>query len=231
MSNGKEAYSILYIEDEKDIRANYVNYLNRHFQTVYEAADGEDGYKKYRINKTEIMIVDINLPKLSGLELVRTIRENDHSTKVIMLTAHSETKYLLEATELKLTKYLVKPVSRSELKDALNLVIDELSNFETTSKKTIILKDGFYWDIQREELLNNNSSAVLTNKERSILSLLFSSVNRTFTYDDIIINVWYEEDYDHDKLGALKTIIKNLRKKMPKDIIKNVFATGYKIDI
>jgi two-component system, OmpR family, response regulator VanR len=231
MNSIKEAYSVLYIEDEKDIRANYVNYLTRHFETVFEAADGEEGYAKYKKNRPDIMIVDINLPKLNGLDLVRKIREDDHSTKVIMLTAHSETKYLLEATELKLTKYLVKPVSRSELKDALNLVIDELSNFETTSKKTVVLKDGFYWDIQREELLNNNSSAVLTNKERSILALLFSSVNRTFSYDDIIINVWYEDDYDRDKLDALKTIIKNLRKKLPKDSIKNVFGTGYKIEI
>ncbi|WP_294961925.1 response regulator transcription factor [Sulfurimonas sp.] len=227
----REAYSILYIEDDKDIRANYINYLNRHFDKVFEAADGEEGYDNYIKNRPDIMIVDINLPKLNGLDLVGKIRESDHSIKVIMLTAHSETKYLLEATELKLTKYLVKPVSRSELKDALSLVIDELSNFETKSKKRIVLKDGFSWDIQRVELLKNNSSSVLTNKERSILTLLFSSVNTTYTYDEIIIDVWYEDDYDRDKLDALKTIIKNLRKKLPKDTIKNVFGTGYKIEI
>ena len=230
MSNKKEVYSILYIEDEKNIRANYVNYLDRHFGKVYEAADGEEGFEKYRQNKPDIMIVDINLPKLNGLDLVRKIRKEDHKTKVIMLTAHSETKYLLEATELKLTKYLIKPVSRSELKDALNLVLDELSNFETTSKKTVVLNDGFYWDLQREELINNNIIAVLTNKERSILALLFSSINTTFTYDDIIISVWYEDNYNSDKLDALKTIIKNLRKKLPKDTIKNVFGWGYKIE-
>ena len=100
MNNIKEPYSVLYIEDEKDIRANYVNYLDRHFEKVYEAADGEEGYEKYKKNRPDIMIVDINLPKLNGLELVRRIRENNHSTKVIMLTAHSETKSLLEATEL-----------------------------------------------------------------------------------------------------------------------------------
>lgn len=230
MSSIKEAYSILYIEDEKDIRVNYVNYLDRHFEKVYEAADGEEGFNKYNQNKPDIMIVDINLPKLSGLDLVRKIRKNDHSTKVIMLTAHSETKYLLEATELKLTKYLVKPISRSELRDALTLVIDELSNFETTSKKIVVLNNHIYWDIQREELINNNMAVVLTNKERSVLSLLFSSINTTFTYDDIIMNVWYEDSYDRDKLDALKTIIKNLRKKLPQDSIKNVFGWGYKIE-
>jgi DNA-binding response OmpR family regulator len=229
MGNIKEAYSVLYVEDEKDIRANYVNYLTRHFEKVFEAADGQEGYDKYVKYRPDIMIVDINLPKLNGLDLIRKVRKDNHSTKVIMLTAHSEIKYLLEATEFKLTKYLVKPVTRSELKDALTLAMDELSNFETRSKKTIIMKDGFYWDIQREELFNNNSCTILTNKERSVLSLLFSSLNRVFTYDDIIFHVWYEED--NDKVDALKTIIKNLRKKLPKDTIKNVFATGYKIDL
>jgi DNA-binding response OmpR family regulator len=230
MNHKKEAYSILYVEDEKEIRANYVNYLDRHFYKVYEAEDGLEGYEKYKQYKPDIMIVDINLPKLNGLELVKKIREYDHSIKIIMLTAHAEAKYLLEATELKLTKYLVKPISRSELKDALNLLLEELCNFETKSKQRIVLNDGFHWDIKRQELFNNSSSIVLTNKERSILSLLFSSINRVFTYDEIIINVWYEDDYDNDKLDALKTIIKNLRKKLPKDTIKNVFATGYKIE-
>jgi len=191
MNSIKEAYSVLSIEDEKDIRANYVNYLARHFEIVFEAADGEEGYEKYKKNRTDIMIVDMNSTKINTLDLVRRIREDDHSTKVIMLTAHSETKYLLEATEFKLTKYLIKPVSRSELKDALNLVTDELSNFETTSKKTIALKDGFYWDIKRAEPLNKNSNADQTNKEKPCLTPLFSFSIRIISYDDIFINVFY----------------------------------------
>jgi len=146
-----------------------------------------------------------------------------------MLAAHAETRYLLEATELKLTKYLVKPISRSELKEALSLVISELSTFDVVSKKTIALKDGFIWDLNRTELLHNNISVVLTNKERIVLTMFFSNMEKIFTYNDIIFDVWYE--YDNDKLDALKTIIKNLRKKLPKDTIKNIFGIGYKLNI
>jgi len=229
VNNVKEPYSILFVEDEKDIRDNYVKYLLRHFKEVYEAADGEEGLEIYKEKKPDIMIVDINIPKLNGLDLVKNIRQNDHSTKVIMLTAHAETRYLLEATELKLTKYLVKPISRSELKEALSLVISELSTFDVVSKKTIALKDGFIWDLNRTELLHNNISVVLTNKERIVLTMFFSNMEKIFTYNDIIFDVWYE--YDNDKLDALKTIIKNLRKKLPKDTIKNIFGIGYKLNI
>ena len=229
MSNTKELHSILFVEDEKDIRDNYIKYLKRHFTDVYEAADGEEGFKIYKEKKPDIMIVDINLPKLDGLELVKKIREVNHTIKVIMLTAHSETKYLLEATELKLTKYLIKPISRSELKDSLNLAIGELSKFDVTSKKIVTLKDKYTWDSDREELLHENSSIPITNKERKILALFFSSPNITYSYDAIVGDIW--DSYDDDKVGALKTIIKNLRKKLPKDCIKNVFGIGYKIQL
>ena len=229
MNDIKESYSILFVEDEKEIRENYVKYLDRHFQSVYEAADGEEGFNIYKNKKPDIMIVDINLPKLNGLDLVRRIRDSDYTTKVIMLTAHSEINYLLEAIELKLTKYLIKPISRSELRDALSLVVAELSRFNTTSKKSISLGDNFSWDFDKEELFNSNTSVLLTNKEKAVLKLFLFNINNTYSYDFIIGEIW--DDCDDSRVNALKTIIKNLRKKLPKDIIKNVFGIGYKINI
>ncbi|MDY0121822.1 MAG: response regulator transcription factor [Sulfurimonas sp.] len=225
----EKSFDILFVEDEEAIRQNYVRYLKRHFHEVYEAADGLRAYEIYQQKKPHILIVDINLPKMNGLELVRKIRQKDHGTKVIMLTAHSDTSYLLEATELKLTKYLVKPVTRDELSGALKLAIRELSHFEVASKLHIILRDSFVWDCDRKELLYKNTEVVLTNKERKVLALLLSNPNATFSYDDIIFDVWY--DTSEDRIDALKTIIKNLRKKLPKDSIKNVFGVGYKIEL
>lgn len=225
----EKSFDILFVEDEEAIRQNYVRYLKRHFHEVYEAADGLEAYEIYLQKKPHILIVDINLPKMNGLELVQKIRQKDHSTKVIMLTAHSDTSYLLEATELKLTKYLVKPVTRDELSAALKLAIRELSHFEVSSKLHIVLRDSFVWDCDRKELLYKNTEVLLTNKERKVLALLISSPNSTFSYDDIIFDVWY--DTSEDRIDALKTIIKNLRKKLPKECIKNVFGVGYKIEL
>ena len=140
MINKVQPYNVLFIEDEKDIRDNYIKYLKRHFLNVYEAVDGEDGYSVYKDKKPEIIIVDINLPKLNGLDLVKKVRQEDQTVKVIILTAYSDTKYLLDASELKLVKYLVKPITRSELKSALDIAVEEFSIFDVVSKKTINLK-------------------------------------------------------------------------------------------
>lgn len=229
MQSERREYDILFVEDEKAIRANYVQYLQRHFLNVYEAEDGESAYTIYKAKKPHIMIIDINLPKLSGIELLKKIREEDHTTKAIMLTSHTDTSYLLDAAGLQLTKYLVKPISREDLKSALNLAIEELSKFTVTAKKKLVLKDNFSWDYDTHELYNENTLVLLTNKERKILTILFSDIKRTFSYDDIVLDVWY--DLDEDKISALKTIIKNIRKKLPENTIKNIFGEGYKIEI
>ena len=229
MKSEMKEYDILFIEDEEAIRANYVKYLRRHFRNVYEAQDGESAFEVYKEKKPHILIVDINIPKLSGIDMLKKIREDDHSTKALMLTSHTDTNYLLDAASLQLTKYLVKPISREELKSALTLVVDELSKFSITSKKRLVLKDDFSWDYDAKELSCAGNKVALTNKERKILTILCSDTNKTFTYDEIIIDVWY--DLDEDKVAALKTIIKNIRKKLPANTIKNVFGEGYKIEI
>ena len=227
MDSKQQPYSILFIEDEKEIRDNYTRYLKRHFMNVYEAIDGEEGYEIYKNKKPEIMILDINLPKINGLELLRKIRLTDQSVKVIMLTAYSDTKYLLDAVELKLVKYLVKPITRKDLKLALDIAVKEFSSFNVVQKKIITLKSGYNWDCEQEVFFNQGVEISLTNKEKKIVTLLFSKPGQVFTYDDIIAEVW--DSIEGDKLDPLKTLIKNIRKKLPKDTINNVFGVGYKI--
>ena len=171
MSSKKEI-SVLYVEDEDQIRKKYVQYLKRFCTQIYEASDGEEAYAIYKDKRPDIILADINLPKLSGLNLVARIRENDHNTKAIILTAHSDVEYLLSATNLKLTRYLVKPVSRTDLKDALQTAIDELSNFQVFSKKLIHLKENCHWDPEAMELYIDNKLISLTKNEKLLTNRL-----------------------------------------------------------
>jgi len=97
------------------------------------------------------------------------------------------------------------------------------------SKQKLQLKDNFYFDIEKKELFDESKLIPLTNKERAIFSLLSSNSKLTFTYQEIIINAWSEYD-EYGGIDSLKTIIKNLRKKLPKDTIKNIFGIGYKLE-
>ena len=221
-------YKILFVEDEQAIRENYVTYLKMFFSEVFEAEDGEKAYELYKLKKPDIMIIDINIPKLNGLDLLERIRENDYSTKAIMLTAHSDKSFLLKAVGLKLTRYLVKPVSRKDLKEALKLTIDEVLKFNVITVQKIDLPDDYSWDFQLKELKYHNVIVELTNKEKIFLELLFSHKNRVFTYDEISDYVWGYDD--SIPLNGLKNIVKRLRKKLPEDTILNIFNEGYKIN-
>ncbi len=224
----KQPYSILFIEDEDDTRQNYVKHLKRYFKNVYEARDGEQALEIYKNKKPDILIIDINLPKISGIELLQIIRKKDHATKALMLTAHATTEFLLKASELKLTKYLIKPITRDELKDALTFTIEELNKFSTINKEIIVLKENHSWDCMQKKLLNDNIEVNLTIQEIKILDILFNNLNTNLSYEDITFYVW--NNFENDKIDSLKTAIKKLRKKLPNNTISNIYGFGYKIE-
>lgn len=220
-------YTILFVEDEKSIRQNYVSYLKMFFDAVYEAEDGQEGYKLYKEKKPDIMIVDINMPKLNGIDMMKKIRQNDHNTKAIMLTAHTDEEFLLEAASFKLVKYLKKPIARKELHETLLLSIKELQEYEVKPIKHLELSSGLIWHYDAKKLLHFEEEIVLTPKERSFLQLLCANTNQAIAYDRISEEVW-----GYDEVGSvdsIKSLVKKLRKKLPQNIIENVFATGYKI--
>ena len=222
-------YDLLYVEDEGEVRRNYVEYLERFFQNVYEAADVNEALKIYKSKKPAILIIDINLPGKSGIDFLREIRKSDHATKAIMLTANSDVETLLNATNLKLTKYLVKPVSRSDLREAIALAEEELLNYTVVSKKIIKMKDSFYWDAETQQLFCKDEEIALRKKEIELLTLFFSNPHRIFSVENIVLELWYYSE--KEKGNALKTLIKALRRKLPKDTIKNIFGVGYRIEI
>jgi len=224
-SNFLSSFSILIIEDEEIVRQQLVEILSFDFKDIYDAPDAESALSIYKDLKPDIMLIDINLPNMSGLEFLEKIREDDHNTKAIMLTAHSEVEYLRKATSLKLTDYLIKPFSGKSLDDALAKAIEEIKKFKTTSTNILSLSDNFTWHTQEQELYEGTLSVKLTFLEKKLLKLLFTNQNIMMDYSSIIDCIW--DDAQDDKMNALKTLIKKLRKKIPKDTILNVYKEGF----
>lgn len=228
MNNEKYNYSVLFIEDEEELRKNYVMFLKMYFETVYEASDGEEAYQIYKDKKPNILIVDINIPKLNGLDLLKKIRESDHSTKAIVLTAHKDKDFLLKATSLKLTEYLVKPISRKALQISLDKVMSELKNFTTFSIKNKIFSDGYLWNYDSEVLSCHGTTIILTHKEQMLFSLFMNNLNTVLSIETILYHVWSDNPEIH--FTTLRTLLKNLRRKLPKEMIMNVHGLGYKVE-
>jgi len=110
---------ILLVDDEKDTIDKYVKHLKRKYTNVYSSYDGLDAYKIYKEKSPDVMILDLHLPKLSGIDLLRRIRKTDNDTEVIICSAFSEDCFLQKAKELGVVKYFIKPFSREELNSAL----------------------------------------------------------------------------------------------------------------
>jgi two-component system, OmpR family, response regulator VanR len=216
---------VLYVEDDDITRENGVEYLENYFEHIYEASDALSALKIYEKTMPQIIITDIQMPKLNGLEFVRRIRKKDKKVQIIVISAFCDKEYLFEAIELSLVKYLLKPIKETDLKKALSLCVqfikDDISNI-------IKLDENLYFDIFNNTLVQDKEILKLRTKELAFLNLLIKNKNRYVTYTEIENSVWEDDVMSKD---ALKTLVKNIKAKIPKQLILNLSGTGYKIDI
>ncbi|WP_320033541.1 response regulator [Halarcobacter sp.] len=215
-------YSILCVEDEDGIRKRLVNTLKYYFDDVLEASNGNDGYDLYLEYKPDIILSDIEMPGKNGVEMVKKIRNEDIDTILIMVTAYSNEEYLLDLINLNINHYILKPINSENL---FNGIIKALGERLTTN---LNFSDECYFDIQKYELIFNNEIIGLRKRDKEFLLLLYKNKNQILTYDLIDEYIWKDKTMS---MSALKTFIKELRQKLPIDLIKNVPQMGYKLNI
>jgi len=217
-------YSVLYVEDEPEIQENMVEYLEAYFSTVHVASDGKEALSLYKKHLPDVAILDIELPFISGLTLARSFRKNNKDIKLVMLTGHIETEVLLEATELTLTKYLVKPISPKKFKDMLLLLSNELKSRDST---LVELSQGYIWNREKNSLKLHGKAIKLNEKEQRLLQLFISNRNKTISYEAIMVAVW-EDSFEREiSIDSVKNQVSHLRKKLHKDSISSVYGQGY----
>ncbi len=217
--------SLLYVEDEELIRKNAIEFLNDDFKNIYEAKDGIEALQIYKDKKPDIVITDIKMPNMSGLELCHVIRKENSQIPIIITTAFTDKEYLLEAIELNLVKYITKPLNEESLIQALNMCIEKLEN-KYNSIERLTIKHHF--DTLNQTLLQDDDFVKLTLQEKELLTLLINQKNRVVSYKEIENHVWSGEYMSDD---AIKGLVKNLRKKTSKQSIENHSKLGYKIKL
>ena len=113
---------ILYVEDDAHIRNELSTLLANFFQEVYTANDGVDGFEVYKQNqeKIDIIISDISMPNMNGIEMVREIRDFDKEIPVIFATAYSDKEFLIDSIKLKVYEYIIKPIDVRGLITSIN---------------------------------------------------------------------------------------------------------------
>jgi len=210
--------SVLYVEDESDVLANISNLLSNFFDNFYTANNGLEALDIFYEKELDILLVDIELPKMSGIEFIREVRKVNEDIKIIIISAYTNTDYLLESTELGLSKYIVKPLTSSKIHN----ILDTINTYYATHNKEIelcgakILQSSYTIEF-------GNKKYDLTKKELQFLKKLLQ--DKIVSYD-MIYEMWY--DYLPTN-NAIRSFVKHLRKKLPEDILKNKSGVGYYI--
>jgi len=211
---------VLYAEDEEGIRRNVVEILELFFEKVVAVNDGIQVMEEIASSSYDILIFDICMPNMDGLEAIAKIREIDKKIPIIILSAHTEHDYLWRAVELKITKFLTKPYDKNSLIDALKTVSLELVD----NKIDIQLTENCLYNFCTKRILCDNQEIKLSKNESRLLEYFIKRVNQVVNFDEIYDYIWM---YDLPTKEAIKSLIKDIRKKIGKECIKNVYGVGY----
>jgi two-component system, OmpR family, response regulator VanR len=225
---------ILIVEDDIQTLEKLHNILKKVYAEIVTAENGSEAlikFKEYYSDEKyfDLIISDLNMPKINGLELLELIRTIDEFVPFIFLTAHLEVNTLLKVVKLDIHDYLKKPINIDELITSINKTTKKKLKDVSNKEVNIFLSNNFYWNTKNRSLHINDSLIKLTRKELELLDILFKNINISVSTELIIYKLW-EECVDFDiAVINLKNLLSRLRKKVPQLDIKNTYGLGYQI--
>ena len=214
---------LLITEDDATIREGICAYLSEFSYEIIEARDGREALSKFESNKIDLVILDIQIPFINGLDVLRKIREKSNLPALI-LTAFSDEEFKITAFSNLADGYIEKPFSLPVLKARIEaLITKNYEKFEVFSYKDLEVNfSNFSAKI-------NNTEAEISAKEIEVLKYLSLNEGRALTRKQILENVWKEsENIPFDRV--IDVYIKDLRKKFGLDCIKTIRNVGYKLE-
>lgn len=221
---------ILVVEDEHKIAASLKKGLEQETYTVDAVFDGSEGYDLAISEEYDVIILDLMLPGMNGMEICTKLRENGNHTAILMLTARGELEDKVKGLNIGADDYLVKPFAFSELLARIKAL---LRRPKQTLQKELIYNDLSVNTITFE-VKRDGKSINLSRKEYSLLEYLMIHPKRIFSKDQLIQSVW---NYDADILpNTVEVYIGYLRNKIDKPFKKNkplihtVRGFGYKLE-
>ena len=214
---------ILIVEDEDMIREGISDYLTDCGYETIQARDGEEALEQFSNHQVDLVLLDIQIPKLNGLEVLSEIRKNSQ-VPVLMLTAFQDEEYKMSAFAALADGYLEKPFSLSLLKVRVDAIFKR--HYDTgrmfTYRDTEVDFDSYSAKVAGQEVAVNA-------KELEILDYLVKNEGRALTRSQIIDAVWkVRDEVPFDRV--IGVYIKELRKKLDLDCILTVRNVGYKLE-
>ena len=219
---------ILLVEDEEKLLETIREGLVHCGYAVDTALDGEEGSFMAFTNDYDLIILDINLPKKDGFEILKEVRARDSEVNIIMLTALSDVDDRVKGFDLGANDYVLKPFHFEELKARIRSLLRR----KTTIKDAVIETKGISFDTTKRTFKIDGENLKLTAKEAGILEYLFFNLGRYVTTEELMEHVWNDEVdiFSNVVRVHMSALRKKLKAKLGKNIIRNEIGKGYIID-
>lgn len=214
---------ILVVEDDVPILIELEKTLQIFFDVVYTAQNGHDAYLIYKREKPDMVITDIKMPLVNGIEFIKKIRAEDYDTSIVLMSAYSEQETLLKALNLGVDGYIIKPVELEELLSNCLKSIKRQKNNAFSEK--ISFENGLIYHSLTKELTFDGAVVELGVKELRLLELFLENREKTMSKEYIVSTLW---PLDEITDSAIKSLLSRLRKKVGENHIVNIKGYGWK---
>lgn len=220
---------ILVVEDEHRIARALKDGLEQESYAVDLAFDGEEGYNSAAADEYDLILLDVMMPKMNGLEVVRKLRADGNHTPVLMLTAKDQNRDVIYGLDAGADDYLAKPFSFEVLLARVRALLRRPSD----SAGTVLQAGSLTMDVANHEVRRDDELIRLSVKEYAVLEYLLRNQGKVLSKNNIITHVW---DFDSDILpNTVEVFITYLRNKIDKPfagkpLIHTVRGFGYKLE-
>jgi two-component system alkaline phosphatase synthesis response regulator PhoP len=224
------AKKILIVDDEPDILEFLKYNLKKENYTVFTANNGKEGIEVAIRENPDLIILDIMMPEMDGIEVCRSLREKPEfkNTLITFLTARSEDYTQIAALDYGGDDYISKPIKPGVLTSRIKALMRRSNQPETSSAPELIKVGDFTIDRERFQVIRQDKVIELAKKEFNLIELLASKPGKVFTRDEIFRKVWGADVIVGDR--TIDVHIRKLREKLGEDLIKTVKGIGYKFE-
>lgn len=213
---------ILLVEDDAFLGATLLEALKPYAGKAVLETDGKAALERFFADDFNVVVTDINLPKISGLSLARQIKEVGKNVPIIFITAFDSGHNVEAAIDIGAEAFLHKPFSLERLYGALLMALGKVDGGQMS------LGRGYFYDAEAKELFKGEAVVHLTKTEAALLEILVANAGSVVSFESLERNVWRYKQATPD---AMRMYVNKLRSKTYHELIVNIQGYGYKLEI
>lgn len=235
--------NILVVDDEPVARQSLTDILKLEGHNVISAPNGQAAVEFVRTHPVDLMIVDLRMPGMDGLEVVQVVNQTSPDTEVILLTAFGSTETAIQALRLRIHDYLLKPASPAQVLASVKKGLSRRSQRSRVasmggstevdeSVEVFSLKDGTTVDLSRRQIKHKNKVEHLTPAEGRLLRILIENEGKVFSHRELVLLVQGYDTSQREAPEILRPLVSRLRHKLDQfpslsEKVVSVRGTGY----